>query len=313
MDEGRFRDAEVRLWRSLEQAPVEHMVDLPRIGTGVRVQETGDGPPVLFLHGGSVCGTCWATLAAALPDHRCLLVDRPGCGLSPAMADPPGTFEALARFGDHLVGDLLDGLGLDRAHVAATSFGGWFALRSAAAEPARIQRLVLYGFPVGAPVGSTPLSMRLGAIPVVAHNMGRIKPPRMVVRRLLESIGLKDAIRNGRFSDEMFAWFESMLRDTDTLSNEATTLPPILSVRGGLNPELHLDDELLGRVQTPTKLFWGENDPFGGADTGRAFTARLPRASLEMLAHAGHAPWMDDADRAAAALREHCAPAALEP
>ncbi len=38
---------------------------------------------MLFLHGGpGAAGSAWAPLAAKLPNHRCLLVDRPGTGLS---------------------------------------------------------------------------------------------------------------------------------------------------------------------------------------------------------------------------------------
>jgi pimeloyl-ACP methyl ester carboxylesterase len=45
--------------------------------------------------------------------------------------------------------------------------------------------------------------------------------------------------------------------------------------------------------------FWGEDDPNGGAETAKRFVDRLPHATLELVADAGHAPWIDEPERAA--------------
>ena len=84
-DTARYREAEQWLWRHVGAAPTERTVEM-RSGASVRVQELGDGPPFVLLHGGTMCGTSWCVLAAALEGVRCILVDRPGCGLS----DPAG-------------------------------------------------------------------------------------------------------------------------------------------------------------------------------------------------------------------------------
>src|SRR5262245_34972941 len=82
----RFHDAERRLWTAFAVEVVERRVTLPRSGIEVRVQEAGSGPPVLFVHGTMSAGSVWAPLARLLPDYRCVLLDRPGCGLSTASA-----------------------------------------------------------------------------------------------------------------------------------------------------------------------------------------------------------------------------------
>ena len=82
VNEQRYRESERRLWQSLGVAPTEQRVRLPRIGVTVRVQELGQGPAVVFVHGGSNSGTSWAQLAAQLSGFRCVMLDRPGCGLS---------------------------------------------------------------------------------------------------------------------------------------------------------------------------------------------------------------------------------------
>jgi 2-hydroxy-6-oxonona-2,4-dienedioate hydrolase len=139
-DTAAYREAEARLQAAVGLAPpAEHQVRLDSTGTTVRVQELGEGDPVLFIHGGPNSGSTWVPLVAHLSGLRCLLVDRPGTGLS---APYPITAANLARIGAAFVADVLDGLGIDRAHVVASSFGGHLALRSAAATPQRFARMV---------------------------------------------------------------------------------------------------------------------------------------------------------------------------
>ena len=88
MDEARYREAERRLWASVGVIPTEQRVRLERTGLTVRVQEVGQGPAVVLIHGASNSGASWAGLVARLDGFRCLLLDRPGCGLSDPQASP---------------------------------------------------------------------------------------------------------------------------------------------------------------------------------------------------------------------------------
>jgi pimeloyl-ACP methyl ester carboxylesterase len=94
----------------------ERRVKLPA-GHEVRVQEIGEGAPIVLIHGAAVGGSSWVLLADALKDEfRCLLVDRPGCGLSPPIPNGPLTSPAEFKpFAEDLAPDPLDGLELDAA------------------------------------------------------------------------------------------------------------------------------------------------------------------------------------------------------
>ncbi|MGI8998435.1 MAG: alpha/beta fold hydrolase [Candidatus Limnocylindria bacterium] len=173
MDEARYRAAEQALWASVGASATDRFLDLPGAGLRIRVQELGDGPPILFIHGANTSGASWATLATKLPAFRCLLLDRPGTGLSEAFPVRPTTTQLMA-LGDDLVADVLDVAGIARAHVVATSLGGLLALRSAAAHPDRVLRMVQFSWPVGAPTGAIPRSMRLMAIPGAARLVAAI-------------------------------------------------------------------------------------------------------------------------------------------
>ena len=124
MDETRYRDAEQRFWQSVGVEPTERRLHLDRLDTEIRVQEVGDGPLVVFVHGGSASGANWAPLVADLDGFRCVVIDRPGCGLSPPL------YRDLTHIGpfwvvtDALVVDVLDALDAPTGHVVATSLGG---------------------------------------------------------------------------------------------------------------------------------------------------------------------------------------------
>jgi pimeloyl-ACP methyl ester carboxylesterase len=297
--EVRFRAAEARLWESFGLAPREEHTALGRLGVSVRVQTVGEGPPVLFVHGANNAGASWASLVPLLPDRRCVLLDRPGCGLSDPLPRRLGDLDDLAGFADALVVDVLDALGIDRAAVIATSYGGYLALRATHAHPDRITRVLLFGWSLGA--SRMPASLRLASIPAVGRLMTAVPHNERSVRALLRHIGLRGALRSGRFTPAMLDWYVSLLRDTDTLRNELRAVPRF--------PVLRMDDRMLlpapflGEVGTPVHCLWGEDDPFGGVAAARSFVALLPRAELDVLPGAGHAVWVDDPPRAAATVR----------
>lgn len=299
----RFIEAERSLWDSVGLTPSERMVPL-RTGEVVRVQETGDGPPVLLIHGASNAGASWASLMARLPDFRCIALDRPGCGLSEPLATGPlADIGAVEQFADRLVAEVLDGLELPSAHVLATSYGGYFALRGTAANPERVVRLVSYSWPMGAPMERVPLSMRISVIPGMQTATSAIPVTRGAARVMLSQVGLKRALRNGRFDEVMLDWFVALLRDTNTMRNDLRSSPRVITPVRGLNARVLLDDDVLGRVTPPTLFLWGEEDPNGGEAVARTFVARLPDAELEMIEEAGHAPWIDELDHCAERTR----------
>lgn len=297
-DHDRFRTAEAAVWRSLGATPQERFVPL-RDGGRLRVLELGEGPPLVFVHGVNVAASSWGLLAAALPGFRCVLVDRPGCGLSdPPAARFPDTAAVLA-FADGLLADVLDALELERAHVAATSYGGLFALRGAANHPDRIDRIVIYSWMMGAPMDSVAVSMRIAALPGIRSLAPRLPVTPRLVRSVLSQVGLRRAIDSGTFTPEMLAWTVALLRHTDTLRNELRAAPRVVMPIRGLNPEVLLTDDTLARVTSPCLFLWGEEDPNGGRAVAEAFVPRLPQATLEVVPRAGHAPWIDELDHCA--------------
>jgi 2-hydroxy-6-oxonona-2,4-dienedioate hydrolase len=297
MNESRYRDAEQRFWRSIGASPTEQRIHLKRNDVTVRVQEVGHGPPVLFIHGALASGVSWANLAATMKGFRCVLLDRPGTGLSDALGTHL-TVNGLPQFAETLAIDVLDALELDRAHIVSSSFGGYFALRTAWAHPDRVDRMVHFSFPVGARMEPPPVSMRLLSVPILRRLLVAVPPSARMLRGAFSRMGHGESVKTGRITQEILDGYAALLKHTDTLRNDFA-MGSFFSVRG-LN-SLALPDDLLAEIKTPVFFFWGTNDPNGGADTAQAFVDRIPNATLELLEGGGHASWLDDLDRAARA------------
>lgn len=289
MNEAAYRAAERRLWESVGLSPREHRVPLAATGTTVRVQEVGEGTPVLFVHGAPNAGSTWAPLLPHVPGLRALLLDRPGTGLSDDW-QMTGDVPAVAG---RMVADVLDALGLAQAHVVASSLGGFLALHSAAATPARIGRMVQMACPAMAPGMRVPAFMRPLRFAPVRWLVPRLPPSRAYNDDVLRQLGHGASLAAGRIPAAFDDWYLALQRHTHTVRNDVAAIGRVL--RGdGVDPSLTLDRRLLGRVQAPTRFLWGAEDGFGGADVARATVRAMPHASLDMLPGFGHLPWLDD-------------------
>ena len=119
-------------------------------------RETGDGEPVVFLHGLGGSRTSWEPQLTGLrTEFRCIAWDMPGYGVSVPVV--PLTFATIADS----VARLLDNAGVDRAHLVGESFGGMHALHTALRHPQRVARLVLANTsPAFGLDGTTPAAWR---------------------------------------------------------------------------------------------------------------------------------------------------------
>jgi 2-hydroxy-6-oxonona-2,4-dienedioate hydrolase len=262
----RYREAEAALWASVGLTPSEHPVQLAATGTQVRVQGVGTGMPVLFIHGGTNAGSTWAGMLPHLEGLRCLLVDRPGTGLS----DPlPHHRREPARIGARFVSDILDGLGIDRAHVVASSFGGHLALRCAAATPERFRRMVQMGCPALAPGETLPPLMRLltedgcaGIVNALPPTSGRSARScaRSVTGRASTPGGSPGLLR-------------LVPRAPAPHRHDAQRRCHDRQRRTAAGHDRPHRGELLGAVTVPTLFWWGADDTFGDADVARRVAA----------------------------------------
>jgi pimeloyl-ACP methyl ester carboxylesterase len=106
----------------------------------VELGNTGNGPPVVLLHGaGANLEEMNLALGARLAArHRVILVDRPGFGFSGRKRG-----ESSPSYQAGVLRDIFDRLGIDRAILVGHSWGGTLALTFALDFPRRVAGLVL--------------------------------------------------------------------------------------------------------------------------------------------------------------------------
>lgn len=99
-----------------------------------------DGEPLLLSAGLGGAGSYWTPNLAALGEHyRVILYDHRGTGRSDRTLPDPMTIESMA---DDMIA-LMDGLGIDNAHVMGHAAGGIAGLALALRAPYRIRRLIV--------------------------------------------------------------------------------------------------------------------------------------------------------------------------
>ncbi len=93
-------------------------------GRRINYSESGNGDPVILLHGYLETSAIWNGFLEKLAlDHWVIAVDLPGHGLSEAF-DTTHTMEFMAS----VVKELMDSLGLDKAFLIGHSLGGYVTL-----------------------------------------------------------------------------------------------------------------------------------------------------------------------------------------
>jgi 3-oxoadipate enol-lactonase len=109
---------------------------------GIRTfyRSVGDGPPLLLIAGNGMEHTTFDEQLASFGRHfRCIVYDLRGIGQSDV---PQSGYTTIDMARDAFA--LLDGLGIERAHVAGYSLGGAIGQHMAATAPQRVRTLSLY-------------------------------------------------------------------------------------------------------------------------------------------------------------------------
>lgn len=221
-------------------------------GFRLHAVHTGQGTPVLLLHGLSGSHRWWRfTVPALEEEHRVHLPELVGFGGSRGASRQPTIPEMAA-----LLARWMDAMELDRAHFIGHSMGAQVGIHLASRWPERVERLVLVSA-AGIPRPLTPVKLaELGSELVWPRAWGRLG--------FLPTIAA-DALRAG----------------PRTLGR---ALGHIL--RDDVRP-------LLARLEAPTLLIWGVDDPLTPVDDGRVMRDLIPDARLVVLEGAAHNPMAD--------------------
>ena len=123
----------------LHKSPKKGYVDARR--GQIHYAELGTGEPLLLIGETPRSWRLFDRLQPLLAPHvRAIAVDLPGLGSSHPLPEPMSVSAVAA-----CLGEVLDGLGLERAHVFGMHTGNKVATAFAADEPDRVQKLIIAG------------------------------------------------------------------------------------------------------------------------------------------------------------------------
>lgn len=248
-----------------------------RLKSGPRIHyaEHGDpgGQPVVMVHGWPDSWFSFSRVMPLLPGKlRSIAFDQRGFGES----DHPDAGYAIPELATDVV-ELLDALEIERATLVGHSYGSFVARQAAIAAPQRVASLVLIGtgFATMTPV-TEGLQDALRELPDPI--------PEPFAREFQSSTAYRPLPPD--FFDRIVA--------------ESLKIPPRLWPLMIERLVAHDDTRLLGTIETPTLLLWGDHDAlFSRAEQDRALAA-LPNARLKVYEETGHCPnWERPEDVAA--------------
>ena len=224
-----------------------------RSGPASYIDTGGPGRVVLFVHGVGTSSHLWRNVIDQLDgQRRCLAVDLPLHGRTPAAADQDFSLPGLARF----VADFCDALELTGMDLVANDTGGAIAQVFAARHPDRLHTLTLTNcethnnLPPKALL-PTVLLARMGLYARIAPRMMRDIPRarRRVFRLVYQDVAnLPDEVAR--------AWLEPTL-GTAAAARQSQRLLTSLHAR-----DLLAIEPALARLQVPTLIVWGTSDIF---------------------------------------------------
>jgi pimeloyl-ACP methyl ester carboxylesterase len=300
--ERRIQLAEEALFAAVGVEVEQHFLHLRRTGLRVRVLSHGTGPPVLLVHGVSLCAAAWSPLFAKLQGFRLLAVDLPGHGLSDPVHYRPGGVRAHAG---RLIDDIFDALALDCVPVVGHSLGGMFALWHAAAGSKRISGVSAVGVPAVALAGAR-VRMPLSLLTVRGLGVAALRAPgpRVGYRRLLEQ-GLGSAeVRMAPGS-----LIETLRLSARRPENARTVASLMHAIDHFRRPRVEsvLSDAELAAILVPALFVLGSHDPYLSPRDARASISRIPVATVHEMS-AAHGPWLVDPGRVAGLIAEHIHP-----
>ncbi|WP_159499016.1 alpha/beta fold hydrolase [Microbacterium sp. 18062] len=241
----------------------------------LHVARSGDGPPIVLLHGGGPGCSCETDFAEVVPVlavfGTVVGIDLDNFGASgDVVIDGP----AVRHHADRVAG-ALDEAGVRHAVFVCQSLGGTVALALAAERPDLVARLVLTGSqPVPADIADSDegLGSRL------RQDLFAGGPDETGMRRLMAAAEWHDA---SRIPDRLVR-----ARLSNAAAHHAVIPGDHPTGRGA--PTVLTD--VLGTVAQHVLLVWGEHDPFASPDYAREVARRLPRADLRVIAAAAHHP-----------------------
>jgi pimeloyl-ACP methyl ester carboxylesterase len=225
-----------------------------RSGPVSYIDTGGPGRPALFVHGLGTSSYLWRHVIEQLDgQRRCVAVDLPLHGQTPAAADQDFSLPGLARF----IADFCDTLGLADIDLVANDTGGAISQAFAAGHPDRLCTLTLTNCEAH---NNLPPRALLPAVLLSRTGLMARIMPRLLLRDI--SRGRKRMYGAGYQDianlpvDIARAWLEPLFGTAESARQNDRILPSLHA------RDLLAIEPALARLHVPTLIVWGTGDKF---------------------------------------------------
>jgi pimeloyl-ACP methyl ester carboxylesterase len=242
----------------------------------------GDGPSVVLVHGTPSWSYIWRNVAPKLAESFSVhIFDLLGYGNSPA---PPNADLSLAAHARRLV-ELLENAGLEEPPVVGHDIGAGIVLWAHLIEKRPFRRIALVDAVALAPWITAP----------TRHMQAHLDVYRTMPVHIYEQIvtaHLRTAVA-GELDDETLAAY---LRPWQGEDGQGAYLEKVAQFNEDETREF---EPLLGSIDVPVLIVWGERDAWVDASIAERLAKTIPGAEVKLIPDAGHFA-MEDAPGAVA-------------
>jgi cation diffusion facilitator CzcD-associated flavoprotein CzcO/pimeloyl-ACP methyl ester carboxylesterase len=265
-------------------------------GTRIRYRVTGNGRPLLMLHGIGQSLEDWNDQHERLSaDHTVYSLDLPGFAYSDRV---PGKASLAALAG--VLPGFLDLVGVtDPLPVIGNSLGGAVAMNFATAHPERVSALIL----VDSAGFGTEVTIVLRVLAIKPVGVMLMRPSRKNAARTVDGIFYNKEFVTDERIDRTMA-LSSRPAHARTLLDLVQELGTFRGIREPWRTQLLAD---VGTLDIPVLIVWGDHDHVLPAAHLEAAAQALPAARIHLFQRSGHMPQIEHPDEFAGVVRDFLA------
>lgn len=273
------RPGEVR-WETvadkIHHAEHSHFTEVD--GATIHFQEFGERgkPTLLLIHGFTASTFVWQAVAPVLAeDFHVFAVDLVGFGFS----DKPRWFDYTIGSQARMIERFMDRLGIGRATIVGSSYGGAVALTVALDYAERVEKLVL----VDAVINNSPKNHPILKL-AKFRGVGEVITPFLIDSKMFMKIRMKETLHPANHHLITKERIDSVVRPLSAADGHHAVLA------SGRNWEADRIEEDLSLVSQPTLIIWGENDNVIPMHNGETLYNSILNSRFVVLKHCGHVP-----------------------
>ena len=277
----------------VHHAENSHFVEVD--GATVHYQRFGDisNPTLILIHGYTASTYVWKTVAPMLADRHfhVVAVDLLGFGYS----DKPAWFDYTITSQARMIERLMDRLGIGRATIIGSSYGGAVASTVALDYAERVEKLVLVGAVCNDEAKEHRL-LKLAAIP----GLGELLTPFIADSKALLKRRMKGTIAPVNHHLITRERIEAVHRPLNAADGHHSLLQ---TARNWDACRIETDANFINQ---PTLIIWGEEDTVIGIHNGEKLHQEILNSRFVVLKNCGHVPHEEKPEQFVELVAEFC-------